>query len=132
MQRPLSCSLQHLTFINLKRAPFALQNESFCSPKRVLLQSKTSPFERQNESFFLAHPKQAHPERIPNASRTHPEGKQFPPERKIISSRENKNPFPRPIPYYIRKSQKCSTFEKRRLKIWRNEIKFVHSLTKPK
>ena len=65
MQRPLSCSLQHLTFNNLKRAPFALQNES----------------------FFLAHPKQAHPERIPNASRTHPEGKQFPPEKTKI-------PFP--------------------------------------
>ena len=35
-----------------KRSPFALQKESFCSPKGVLLLSKRSPFTHQKESFY--------------------------------------------------------------------------------
>ena len=34
-----------------KRSPFAVQNESFCIVKGVLLQSKCSPFAVQKESF---------------------------------------------------------------------------------
>ena len=32
--------------LHSKRGPFALQNESFCTPKRILLQAKRSPFEK--------------------------------------------------------------------------------------
>ena len=35
-----------------KRSPFALQKESFYSPKGVLLLSKRSPFTHQKESFY--------------------------------------------------------------------------------
>ena len=35
-----------------KRSPFAVQKESFCSPKGVLLHSKRGPFTMQNESFW--------------------------------------------------------------------------------
>ena len=41
----------HLKTLLFKRSPFAFQNESFYSPKGVLLQSKTNPFTRQKESF---------------------------------------------------------------------------------
>ena len=51
----LWCCCGEITFnINIplfKRSPFGFQNESFCSPKRVLLQCKTSPFGRQKDSF---------------------------------------------------------------------------------
>ena len=60
-----------------KTSPFAVQNESFCQVKRVLLKGKTSPFDL---------PAQNRP--IPNASRTHPEGKEVP-------SRENNCSLPR-------------------------------------
>ena len=62
-----------------KTSPFAVQNESFCQVKRVLLKGKTSPFDLP----VLNKP-------IPNASRTHPEGKRFPPKRKIVPTREKK------------------------------------------
>ena len=35
-----------------KRCSFALQNESFYTVKRVLLESKTSPFGRQKDPFL--------------------------------------------------------------------------------
>ena len=44
-------NIQHLTLNISKRIPFALQNESFCLPKRVLLPCKRGPFAPQNESF---------------------------------------------------------------------------------
>ena len=44
-------NIQHLTLNISKRIPFALQNESFCSPKRVLLPTKRSPFAVQKDSF---------------------------------------------------------------------------------
>ena len=34
-----------------KRTPFAFQNESFCPPKRILLQRKRTPFVERKESF---------------------------------------------------------------------------------
>ena len=46
----ISC-FPHLKLLLFKRSPFAFQNESFYSPKGVLLQSKTNPFTRQKESF---------------------------------------------------------------------------------
>ena len=42
-------NIQHLTFS--KRSPFALQNDPFCLPKRVLLPTKRSPFAVQKDSF---------------------------------------------------------------------------------
>ena len=47
MQRKFSCFFCHV----FKRSPFALQNESFYTPKGVLLPFKTSPFAHQKESF---------------------------------------------------------------------------------
>ena len=35
--------------LHSKRGPFALQNESFCTPKRILLQAKRSPFEKLSD-----------------------------------------------------------------------------------
>ena len=35
--------------LHSKRGPFAFQNESFCSSKRVLLQAKRSPFEKPRD-----------------------------------------------------------------------------------
>ena len=35
-----------------KRTPFAFQNESFCPPKRILLQRKRTPFRERKESFW--------------------------------------------------------------------------------
>ena len=32
-----------------RRSPFAFQNDSFCSPKGLLLQSKTTPFRHQKD-----------------------------------------------------------------------------------
>ena len=46
----ISC-FQYIKPLLFKRSPFAFQNESFYSPKGVLLQSKTNPFTRQKESF---------------------------------------------------------------------------------
>ena len=36
-----------------KRSPFAFQNESFYSPKGVLLHSKTNPFASQKDYIFI-------------------------------------------------------------------------------
>ena len=44
-------NIQHLTLNISKRSPFAFQNESFCTPKRVLLPTKRSPFAVQKDSF---------------------------------------------------------------------------------
>ena len=38
-------NIPHLTLNISKRSPFAFQNESFCTPKRVLLPTKRTPFE---------------------------------------------------------------------------------------
>ena len=35
--------------LHSKTSPFALQNESFCKPKGVLLQAKRSPFEKPSD-----------------------------------------------------------------------------------
>ena len=48
---PFIFCFPHLKTLLFKRSPFALQKESFYSPKGVLLQSKTNPFTRQKESF---------------------------------------------------------------------------------
>ena len=42
----LNYTFQKGLLLHSKRGPFAFQNESFCSPKRVLLQAKRSPFEK--------------------------------------------------------------------------------------
>ena len=44
-------NIQHLTLNISKRIPFALQNDPFCTPKRVLLPTKRSPFAVQKDSF---------------------------------------------------------------------------------
>ena len=44
-------NIPHLTLNISKRSPFAFQNESFCTPKRVLLHAKRSPFAVQKDSF---------------------------------------------------------------------------------
>ena len=45
-------NIPHLTLNISKRSPFAFQNESFCTPKRVLLPTKRSPFAVQKDSFW--------------------------------------------------------------------------------
>ena len=35
--------------LHSKTSPFAFQNESFCTPKRILLQAKRSPFEKLSD-----------------------------------------------------------------------------------
>lgn len=44
-------NIPHLTLNISKRSPFAFQNDPFCTPKRVLLQTKRSPFAVQKDSF---------------------------------------------------------------------------------
>lgn len=47
-------NIPHLTLNISKRIPFAFQNDPFCTPKRVLLPTKTSPFTNKKEPFCSA------------------------------------------------------------------------------
>ena len=45
----LNYTFQKGLLLHSKRGPFAFQNESFCTPKRILLQAKGSPFEKPRD-----------------------------------------------------------------------------------